>query len=162
VEVKLENLLQNPDEFVSSWYFNSIVSPGTISPVSPGSGTGFSALSSIAFGSDCCNADGGGSYDIVFYFKTAAGDRFIGGEVMTTTLTRAAGLDENNFNILASPHGGNGPFFTAAHVQGIVGGAGSTFVAGIPASSVPEPSAVLLLGTGLVFAGAAFRKRFAR
>lgn len=148
-------------EFVSGFYLNlntnfspldlsiSLVSSsGSFSIPSLGGGT-------IERGTDSFKADGDGKYDVLFDFSTAAGTTFGAGESVTYQISGIAGLTANDFIYLSAPNGGHGPFFAAAHVQGIgADGALSGWVepsTGAQIIPVPEPSsAAILLSLGFL------------
>ena len=169
---------------VTEWDFN-VTSLGS-GPLTNTSFTYVSgqAVDSITVGLGCCKADGDGFHDIFFNFPSS-GDTFGAGEDSVYKIASSLGLTAVNFVDLgtSSP---NGQYFSAAHIQGLngtgscasgwVGGAGplnniSGTNAGGPstgctgdtsttATQVPEPSAMFLVGSGLlVLARASRRKR---
>jgi hypothetical protein len=142
-------------EFVGDWYFN-------LDPALDSSSLLFSAPTKVgSFGdpgigkaTDAYQADGDGKYDIEFAFAMGgAGVRFGAGESATYTITGISTLTANSFKFLSSPAGGHGPYYTAAHVQGIAieGGTTSAWV------TVPEPSSFVLAVAGIL--GLAFMGR---
>lgn len=134
-------------EYVRSWYFN-------LDPALNPSDLVFSAPTkvgtfddpSIVTGVNAFQADGDGLYDILVNFAFAPpGVRFDGTDSVTLTITGIAGLTANSFDFLSAPAGGNGPFHTASHVQGIgTGGDDSGWV------TVPEPASLGLLSLAIV------------
>jgi hypothetical protein len=161
VRMTFETIGLTGSEFVSDWYFN--IAPA-INPATFGwSGVNIAASSPIVINhsTDCCNADGGGLYDLRFSFPTAAGPgRFTGGETVVIDVNWAGGtLTPGDFLYLATPQGGNGPFASAAHIQGIGAAASlSTFV-GADITQAPEPGLLLMLGGGLAALAARRRTR---
>jgi len=107
---------------------------------------------SVSSGEDAFKADGGGKYDILFEFAASGSGRFEPGESSVYILT-LAGLTANSFLFEASPHGGNGVYFAASHVQGIPGDTCNEDDSGWIAAkgaTVPEPLTLLLVGSGLI------------
>lgn len=110
-----------------------------------------SAVAPINTGTDSFKADGDGYYDIQIDFDTSSGDRFAGGDSVTYQITGIPGLIAADFGYMSQPsNGGSGPFYAAAHVQGLAGGA-STWIEPsqmITISPVPEPSSLVALFIG--------------
>lgn len=106
--------------------------------------------------------DGGGYYNIMLAFDTSSGGttatRFDNSDSITYTIT-SAGLTAADFNVLARPHGGNGVYYTAAHVQGYTVNGGSAWVSGVGA--VPEPT-TMIAGALLLLPFGASTIRFIR
>ena len=166
-------------EFVSDVFFNvdPTINPANLS-FSNSSGQAAASITHTT-GGNCCNADGGGLYDIDFGFETANNsNRFTAGESSVYTIT-ATGLTAGSFLFASTVHGGNGTWGAAAHIQGIAntsggqtcsvfigsqehGGSGSGSSSGdcgqLPPAEVPEPSVLLLLGVGLIAVGGVARR----
>jgi hypothetical protein len=116
-------------------------------------------------------ADGGGYYDILLSYSP--GDKpFTTGESQTYLITSSGGtITSADFNFPSTPHGGNGTWLSAIHVQNTPnGGSGSAWVAGTidnpnPGPTpgppvVPEPASLLLgsIGACLALLPASLRK----
>lgn len=146
-------------EFVSGFYINLntnfsplnlsisyVSSIGSFTVPSIGSGT-------IERGTDSYKADGDGKYDVLFDFSTVSGNTFGAGDSITYQISGISGLTADDFVYLSAPNGGHGPFYAAAHVQGI--GAGGSLSGWVEPSlgalpiAVPEPSSCVLLGLPL-------------
>lgn len=166
VRITLTALNLSADEFISAWYLN--VSPSidptqlTFSLVSNPTQL---TLGDIGKGTNAFKADGDGFYDLILDFPPPPGTfaaKFTAGEQVVVDVTRTGGLSVGDFFYQSAPGGGNGTYFSAAHVQGIGGGEsgwlGATAAEMIP---IPESSAsALILGTVAV-AIAGLRRRLA-
>jgi protein with PEP-CTERM/exosortase system signal len=166
VDLKITSLLSGT-EFLDELYLNldPALNPTLLSFGAPtrGVGSSFGSDPVVSTGVNAFDADGGGSYDINFQFDIAPpGDRFNNSDSITYHVTGITGLDESDFNFLAAPHGGNGVFTAAAHIQGVGPNAdGSGFIAPNGVPGVPDGgSTVMLLGGTLACLGA-LRRRLA-
>ena len=153
-------------EYVKEWYFN--LDP-TLDPTAltytPLSGI---AASTILDGAQCCQADGDGKFDIQFNFPTDAGSRLGVDGNTSVYLLSLPGLTANRFDFSSVEGGGQGTFFSAAHIGAIGAGAqGSDWVGDgdgpdedeqVP---VPEPGTMLLFGAGVAAFVARRRQRTA-
>jgi hypothetical protein len=154
-------------EFVSGFYLNLntnfnplnlsisyVSSSGSFLVPSVGSGT-------IELGTDSFKADGDGKYDVLFDFSTVSGSTFGAGESVTYQISGISGLVADDFVYLSAPNGGHGPFYAAAHVQGIgpTGGLSGWVEPSLGAQvlQVPEPACGVLLGLSVGFLGFARR-----
>lgn len=174
VRLTMDSLLQDPSEFVDGgqgWFFN-------LNPIFDANNLIFNQVSFagmsaagaggvvINTGIDFTNADGGGLYDIQFDLVGAPpANRFGMGAQLVYDISLAGGLNELDFDFSSSPQGGNGIWKSAAHVQGIQSGDGSSYIGadsgiicsdpngcdgGGPPTEVPEPSVLFLLGSALL------------
>jgi MYXO-CTERM domain-containing protein len=153
LEFEATNLINH--EFVSEWVLNldPALDPSQLVFSTPQQ-TGSFVLPTIQTGTDQFKADGDGWFDIQFLFSTSNTDpdavRFTAGDKLSYLVTLAGQpsgtLDEGSLHFLSAPGGGNGPFYSAAHIQatGYCCG-GSAWIA-----NVPEPGSTLLGGLGLL------------
>lgn len=169
VTLTLDNLLQSSDEFVSNWYFN-------FDPLANAANLIFNPVGTTDSGNDDFTGVGGsGRYDIEFSFDTSnspSSNRFTTGKQFVYDITLSNGdasllsLDEEDFNYL-STGGGNGTYYSSAHIQGIGEDAElSTFIAsecldenecgggddggGGGGQEIPEPGTLLLFAIALL------------
>jgi PEP-CTERM motif len=155
--------LTDPDEFVTSWFFNSDVNPtGFTFTFDDANSTGAAAASiDSAFNSAAdFKADGtGGLHDILFQFSSSNGQggalRFGAGEVVVYTIT-GAGITASTFDVLSISDAGNPQYHSVVHLQGIAQDPpGSTYLGDF--SHSPEPGTIALVAVGV--AGLVARRR---
>lgn len=157
VRITVTNNLVDPGAFLSSLYLNTSVAPlaGALGTCVNCAATNGQTMT-FNFGSDAFQADGDGRYDILIDFSTAATDRLLAGEVVIFDVTSTTvGFTSDSFLVFSAPGGGNGPFRAAAHIQSLPDGQ-SDFIT----EEIPEPTSMILLGTGLVTLAAGLRRRF--
>ena len=152
VRVTFETLGLTGTEFVSDWTFNvnPVINPAQFTFA----GVNIAASNPIivTHAAECCNGmGGGGRYDLKFAFPTPNGlGRFIGGETVVLDIDWTAGaLMASDFAFLATPQGGNGQYYSAAHIQAI--GNNSTFAGAATVTELPEPGLLALLGGGFAW-----------
>jgi hypothetical protein len=160
VNLTLQLNLQGAQEFLTAWYFNfdpTLNAGDLIFAYQAASSTGPAAT--VNLGTDAFQADGDGLYDIFLDFPPPPGSfasKFTGTETVVYQITcgdpsECGGFDSESFSFLGAPAGGSGPFFHAAHVQGIgEAGEDSGWVTGDGGNgTVAAPATLLLLGLGL-------------
>lgn len=149
-------------EFVSDFFFN-------LDPSLQASSLSYTYVSGVAYSgldtvTNDSKADGDGLYDIRFLFPTASGDRLgVGsGAAGSSSVYDIFGseLNANAFYFLSCQKsdgcqsaGGAGPFYAAAHIQGIPGSL-SAWVA-----PIPEPADAAMLVAGLALMAFLARRR---
>jgi hypothetical protein len=157
VRISVTNNLVDPGAFLGALYLNTSVAPlaGALGTCVNCAATNGQTMT-FNFGSDAFQADGDGRYDILIDFSTAAADRLLAGEVVIFDVTSTTvGFTSDSFLVFSAPGGGNGPFRAAAHIQSLPNGQ-SDFIT----EEIPEPTSMILLGTGLATLAAGLRKRF--
>jgi hypothetical protein len=164
VTVTFTNMLSG-SENVSDWFFN--VADQFVGSLSFGSETKVGTFTSptIAQSLNNLGADGGGYYDVDLGFGTGGVPSVVFGvgESLSYIITSSVnGLDASDFDQLASPHGGNGVYYSAAHVQNTPnGGSGSAWIGADSADgpNVPEGGATMML-LGIALTGVGLLRRF--
>jgi hypothetical protein len=146
VELTLVTTNLTDGEFLFEWLFN-------LDPELDASALAFSAPiktgqfadPTLDLGMDEFPADGGGYFDIRVGFDTGDGasNRFGVGDAVQYTISGPAVLTADSFDFVGAPHGGHGPYPTAAHVGGI--GPDGGYSGWI---TVPEPAALAVLALG--------------
>lgn len=147
VQLELSNVNLTGNEFIGSWYFNFNDSLDVNSLNFNRIGGTASADPSISTGLDSFNGvGGGGRYDIEFDFPQPKNSRFGVGDNIIYEITGINPLNIDMFNFKSSPQGGNGTWYSAAHVQGIGDNADGSGWVGANVI-VPEPSTYLMLSS---------------
>lgn len=105
------------------------------------------AATTIMAGADCCNAGGGGKYDIRFLFPASSG--FGAGDLVVYDIAYSGPgtLSASSFSSLGAAAGGAGPFLAAAHIRNPGAGIEGGWFA--PASHAPEPSIWMMMLSAL-------------
>jgi hypothetical protein len=160
VTLTLENVNLVGGEFTREWDFNldPLLDPDDLLFSAPVKVGAFDDPT-IDLEIDAHQAGGDGKYDIEFMFATSnAGGgihRFGPGEKATYTITGIPTLTASSFEFLSAPGGGLGPFFPAAHIQGIALEEENASVW----ATTPEPSAIrLALVAASALAAVGFRR----
>lgn len=135
----------NAGSFVGAWYFNFTPEGDVDDLVFTWDATSDTEAGSVGHIANNFKADGDGKYDILFDFTS----KLDAGETSVYTIM-GTGITPESFNVFSENAGGNGPFLSAAHVQGLGDdNQGSGWLAGelIP---LPSGAAMATAGFGLV------------
>ncbi len=159
VKLTLNNFNLVGSEFVGGWYFNFNDSLDVNNLNFNRIGGTAIKDPSISTGLNSFKADGDGYFDILFDFPNKKKDRFIAQDTLVYEISNSNPISGLDFAFESAPGGGNGSWYSAAHVQSISGDFSGWIGAG-PAVAVPEPSTYLMLGTllGIVLIFARRRK----
>ena len=151
--------LTSSSEFVKEWYFNFDGDASVALTFFPIDLVDISGVLSVTTSStQSLQADGDGKYNIRYNFAESAGAaRFTMGETVVTKIT-GAGILAADFDIIAAPGGGFGPFFSAAKINATGTGSGSDWLGSDDGFTIPEPATAVLL----VLSAAAIALRFRR
>jgi hypothetical protein len=119
-----------------------------------------SYIPTVSTGENAFKADGDGYYDIEMDFS---GTSFSVNSSLTYQITGVANLTAADFEYESAPGGGSGPFYAAAHVQGLPpNGSNSTWIepgdGPVSIVPVPEPGPASFFG-GVIGLLAALRLR---
>jgi hypothetical protein len=161
-------------EFISDVYFN--IDP-LINPLQVQStliAQPVNTVEGISFLANAFQAGSDGRYDVRLALNNAACCRLNDNETVVLDFNWTAGmLLAQHFNVLAAPGGGNGPFYAAAHLQGIGANANdSTWIADdnggqgdcpgctptVVATPVPDTAPTMLLLATSLLTAARYRK----
>ena len=150
VELEMDASNLGSEEFVdgnAGWYFNFAPGLGLLAgDFAYDSGASFRTLD---VGEDGQKADGDGWYDFVFdYYPDELGGSSSANGTSVYTITHL-GLTIDDFDFLSEPGGGQGVYFSAAHIQSTGTDQQGSDWLGAP---IPAPGAVVLgaMGLGLV------------
>jgi len=157
VQITMENLVGTDAMKIFSWYFN-LVSPiptgleaSDVEFVGGVEATEKGATPGILLAEGIKKAGSGGKYDLVFTWSNSGSGQFSPGNSSIYIIPGVRAID---FLTLSTPSGGHGPYYSVVE-QSAWWGQGSepirtTGDIGSTANqNVPEPTSLILLGTGL-------------
>ena len=134
---------------ITGWWFNSKIGLA-LSNFSYDSGVAVDGV--VILAGSALKPDGDGTFDILFPFATS-GNTFDPGE---KSVYLVSGVTASDFFLQSEPGGGEGsagPYYNAVKL-------GNAFWAPTTTAAVPEPSTMLLLGSGLIGLAGYGRKKF--
>jgi hypothetical protein len=128
---------------------NPTYSPNNLIFTLQSSTPGFT-IPTISEGVNSFKADGDGKYDVLFQFSQGAGAFGVGDSIVYSISGGASipNLNPMDFAYMSAPAGGNGPFYSAIHVQRITTPAGESSGWVAPLNNqyvvIPEPGSGML------------------
>jgi len=159
VTITMDHPVSTDSDIVFSWFFNIVppipagLSASSFAFVSGVEATGQNPTPGIHVGEDIQQADGDGKFDIVFTWPNSGTGEFLEGLNSIYTVT---GIQAADFLALSTTVGGqHGPYYSAVE-QSAWWGQGTNPTP--PTPPIPEPSTLILLGSGIAGMGIASRR----